>query len=349
MQTTPPGIPPLNLGEDPGHLIKPRRLALIISGLFLLIALLYILVSGHLASQASQSVLDLETIERIKGIIFVVTTSVLLFVLCYVLFRRIARRERELVRYRGALLASERRAAAGLFASSVAHDMNNVLTIVDYATHALSKQKSNRDSEIIDDLRQANSHLKRLSGVLLRASGRNLPESVADFNLAATVREVAELARTHRKVKHCTVTVETPPTLLFCGIPILVQQMVLNLIINAADATDRRGTIAVRLKPTEDGGMITVSDNGPGVPEAERNTIMEPFFTTKADGSGLGLLSVKVCAESHDGTVEIEKSPRLGGASFKVQLKSRRRMMSVPERGAESAHAVPVPSLSTAE
>lgn len=349
MHINPLEMPPLRAGGDPGRLIKPLRLSLIISGIFLVITLPYILVSGHLAVQASQSLLDLETIERVKGTIFVVTTSVLLFGLCYFLFKRIARRERELSRYRSALIASERRAAAGLFASSVAHDMNNVLTIIEYATHALSKQPGNRESEILEDLRQANNQLKRLSGVLLRASGRNLPDSVADFNLAAAVREVSELARTHKKVKHCTVTVETPTTLLFCGIPVMIQQMVLNLIINAADATDRKGTVSVRLKPTTDGGVISVSDNGPGVPEIQRAAVMEPFYTTKTDGSGLGLLSVKVCAEAHEGSVQIEQSRQLGGACFKVSLKSRRKMITAPARTAESTDETPVPSLTAAD
>ncbi len=340
MQISPFDMLPPAPPKESGHLIRPMRLALIIAGIFLVIAFPYILVSGHIALEFSQSMAHLESIEKIKGTIFVVTTSVLLFVLCYILFRRIARREQELARYRSALIAAERRAAAGIFASSVAHDMNNVLTIVDYATHTLNKHGVMQNAEIISDLRHANGQLKRLSSVLLRASGRNLPEAIADFNLAAAVRETTELARTHKKVKHCTVTLETPNTLPFCGVPIMIHQMLLNLIINAADAAGRKGTIDVRLTARDDEALIAVHDSGPGIPEIQRDAVMEPFVTTKADGSGLGLLSVKVCAESHDGQVQIDTSTRLGGACFKVQLKSKRQMVRVPER-AKREEAVP--------
>lgn len=342
MQTSPFDMPPPMPPKETGRLIRPMRLALIIAGIFLVITLPYILVSGNIALESSQSMADLESIEKIKGTIFVATTSVLLFVLCYVLFRRIARREQALARYRNALIAAERRAAAGVFASSVAHDMNNVLTIVDYATRTLSKHGVTQDAEIVADLKNANGQLKRLSSVLMRASGRNLPETVADFNLANAVRETTELARTHKRVKYCTVTLETPDALPFSGIPIMIHQMLLNLIINAADATGRRGTIDVRLTAKNDGAQIAVHDSGPGIPEIQRDVIMEPFVTTKTDGSGLGLLSVKVCAESHDGQVQIDTSTRLGGACFKVQLKSKRQMVNVPERAkrTESAPSV---------
>ncbi len=300
--------------------VRPLRLALIVSLVFLAVSLTYIVISGQIAAQASQNVSDLEQFERIKGSIYVATTSLMLFGLCYFLFRGIAKRERELAEFRSGAIAAERRAAAGLFASSVAHDMNNVLTIMDYATKHLTSDQGTVDSETLDDLRSANSDLKKLSMILGRATGHHLGDAETEFDLAKAVRETAELAQTHRKVSFCRFAVETPEVMPFRGIPVMIHQMLLNLIINAADATDRTGTITVKLSPADPGATIEVHDNGPGIADDQRGQIMEPFYTTKDDGSGLGLLSVKVCADAHQGNVKIERS-HLGGACFKVRLK----------------------------
>lgn len=304
-----------------GRLVRPLRLALIIAGAYLAVTVPYILISGKIAAHISKSVLDLQTIESLKGTVFVVTTSGLLFILCFGLFKRIARRERELAQYRAGIIAAERRAAAGLFASSVAHDMNNVLTIIECATEALGRGAVSENTESLADLREANNELKKLSEVLGRSIGRNLASSIVEFDLAASLRDTTALARTHKKVSYCTLAIEGPTTLPFRGIPVQIHQALLNLILNAADATDHRGEITIELTPSDTGAVIAVHDNGLGVGENERQSIMEPFVTTKSDGSGLGLLSVKVCAESHNGHVEITSS-HLGGACFRIHLQN---------------------------
>ena len=320
---------PAGTGGSASLRVHPLRLALIVSVAYLVISLIYIVISGQIAARLSQSIGDLEAVERTKGSIFVATSAILLFGLCYGLFRNIANRERELAEFRSGMIAAERRAAAGLFASSVAHDMNNVISIVDYATKNLVSDQGRIDGETLGDLRQANSDLRKLSNLLGRASGRNLGESETDFDLAVTLRETVELARTHRKVSFCRFGVETPESVPFRGIPVLIHQMLLNLVINAAEATDQSGTITVKLTGTGSDAVIEVHDNGPGVPENQRETIMEPFFTTKDGGSGLGLLSVKVCADAHHGNIQIERS-HLGGACFRIRLRNPRGQSSRP-------------------
>ena len=82
----------------------------------------------------------------------------------------------------------------------------------------------------------------------------------------------------------------------------------LNLMVNAAEATDRNGRILVKL--FEDAGTVRleVHDDGPGIPEESRGPVSEPFFTTKEDGTGLGLFSFKYCAEAHGGSIGIDTS-----------------------------------------
>ena len=92
--------------------------------------------------------------------------------------------------------------------------------------------------------------------------------------------------------------------------------MVTNLVVNARDAVEPGGEIAVRVDPRErDGGAslaITVTDNGCGIPEAVLDRIFEPYVTTKAKGSGLGLAIVKKIVEEHFGTIAFADRPGRG-------------------------------------
>ena len=92
-----------------------------------------------------------------------------------------------------------------------------------------------------------------------------------------------------------------------------------HLILNAADATHGRGRIDVSLRRRDEVAVLEVQDNGPGVPAERRGAIFEAFYSSKPHGTGLGLLTVKVTAEEHGGTVEVLDS-ELGGACFRVTL-----------------------------
>jgi signal transduction histidine kinase len=88
----------------------------------------------------------------------------------------------------------------------------------------------------------------------------------------------------------------------------------------ALDAVHDRGRVKVRIQAGPDGSAIVeVHDDGPGVPESQRARLFEAFYTTKKEGTGLGLLSAKKCAELHGGKIEVLASP-LGGVCFRAHL-----------------------------
>jgi signal transduction histidine kinase len=305
--------------------IRPFRKAVVVSVCYFIVASVYILLSGQIAALVSMSVSELAKVEQIKGCLFVLTTTMLLFVLVFWMFKRIAADEKQLESYRDVLIASERRAAAGLFASSVAHDIGSILTISRLATSQLgSGTEIPKDKQyLIEQLEQANQALFDLTERLSKGPSPETEGQFTSFDVVTKTRETLNLARLHKKVMHCSLDLEAPDTLHFQGDPLLIHQMVLNLLINAADATGHKGRIMIKIHDQDPDCVIEVHDNGTGILPEDRARIMEPFVTTKTDGSGLGLLSVKACAEAYQGCVDISDSP-LGGACFTIRLKNSR-------------------------
>jgi signal transduction histidine kinase len=102
-----------------------------------------------------------------------------------------------------------------------------------------------------------------------------------------------------------------------------IGQVLMNLLINAADAAPEGGAIRVTLAPSERRGVLmSVEDSGPGVSSELRSRIFDPFFTTKepGKGTGLGLAIVHTIIDNHGGAVRVEEGATLGGAKFVVEL-----------------------------
>jgi signal transduction histidine kinase len=104
--------------------------------------------------------------------------------------------------------------------------------------------------------------------------------------------------------------------------PTLLSQIVTNLLVNAGEATDGKGQVAVRV--TTEGGRacLEVDDDGPGVPVERRAGLFDALVTTKPHGNGMGLFSVKAAALALGGSVSVDVAP-LGGARFRVTLPLR--------------------------
>ena len=125
-------------------------------------------------------------------------------------------------------------------------------------------------------------------------------------------------------------------TLRMSGQPILVRELVRNLVDNALHYTPRGGAVTVRLLADPFGQVLVlqVEDNGPGIPEAERELVFQPFYRalgTEVDGSGLGLAIVREIAERHSGSVDIEPAhPRSQPQGTRVTVRFSVRHAAVP-------------------
>jgi signal transduction histidine kinase len=228
-------------------------------------------------------------------------------------------RVRELERQ---LFHAERLTTVGRLAAGIAHEINNPLEgMSNYLTLA-------REALARGDVEAASRHvaavkhgLERAAGivrqVLAHADPAKAPRTPVDLN--GVLRETEAFVESRKEFANVAFTVDlSPEPLVVRGNPVMLGQVVTNLIVNACEAQPGRGE--VRLSSRRDGthAVAEFADRGPGIPEADRQRVFEPFFSTK-DSTGLGLSICHTIVRQHDG--ELEVVPREGGGSvFRMRL-----------------------------
>jgi two-component system, cell cycle sensor histidine kinase and response regulator CckA len=234
-----------------------------------------------------------------------------------------AAQERE--RLEGELRQAQKLEAIGRLAGGIAHDFNNMLTAIGgYAELAIEDTESAGVRTELEHIRTAAERAAGLTRQLLAFSRRqqlrpevvDLNEVVADMGamlqrlIGADVELVIDLGS---GVKRTLVD------------PTQVQQVVLNLAVNARDAMPEGGRLDIRTENLERDGRafvaLTVSDTGVGMDEETLERVFEPFFTTKpvGEGTGLGLATVHGIAKQSGGDVEVESEPGRG-TRFRILL-----------------------------
>lgn len=302
------------------------RYPYLIAGGYLLAAAAYILLTDWIAFQLFPDPGRLSNAQLVKGLGFVLVTSIALFALLKLLFGRIGESTEELLRSREVLIASERRSIAGVLSASVAHDCSNVLTILGGEMRQIRLNAMSPDAVDAHASRaiEAVHRLEDLARQFRRTARMQNHSDKKIVSLCELLEDGIHLLRQHYRIRGCQIRWAG-----FCPIvvevyPVLIHQILANLLLNAADATDGKGIILIQVHEGEHGARLEVHDDGPGVPNELRDRIFDPFFSTKeeGDGEGLGLVSVRACVEAHGGTVEVANS-HLGGACFRIHLPRR--------------------------
>ena len=218
----------------------------------------------------------------------------------------------------------DRLAALGSLASEIAHEVRNPLVSIKTFLQLLPERRG--DPEFFTSFFEvASEELRRmerlLDGVVAQARPRGRGAGGGSIDVAAILESVGELVR-HRAVKRgISLTQEVAPQLPAIAIEDdALRQIVLNLTLNAIDATPDGGSVRLGAAAADGGIAIRVTDSGPGVPEELRRRIFEPFFSTNSNRSGgLGLAITRRVVEAANGTIAVAESPQ-GGAEFSVRL-----------------------------
>jgi PAS domain S-box-containing protein len=214
----------------------------------------------------------------------------------------------------------------GQLASALAHELSQplgaILRNAEAAEIMLQKQSPDLEelraivTDILADDQRAGNVIDRLRSLLRR--GRVDPQPI---RLQSVVSEVFSLVRADAAARHLKLDYSLAPVLpMVRGDRIHLQQVLLNLIINAMDALDgcppNGPCVQVRARRRDPATVeVRVSDNGPGIPGEFLQRLFEPFFTTKANGMGMGLPVSKTLIEAHGGRLWAENGPG-GGACF---------------------------------
>lgn len=229
-----------------------------------------------------------------------------------------------------ALLQAQKMESIGTLAGGIAHDFNNLLTAIMGYTSYLQTLAS-PDSRMAHDLQQIEKAAQRasdLTGQLLAFSRKQLIRH-QPLNLNDVVNETASLMR--RTIgKHIVIEVGTAPNLAKVEAdPTQMQQVLMNLAINARDAMPRGGHLRLTTEnclieadmlhqhPDLTPGphvRVSVADTGTGISDSTIERIFDPFFTTKpvGEGTGLGLAMVYGIIRSHGGSIEVDSTPGVG-------------------------------------
>jgi len=253
------------------------------------------------------------------------------------------------------LRQSQKMESIGQLAAGVAHDFNNMLTIIQGHSSALLARPS-LPAELVDPVQAvffAAERAATLTRQLLMFSRKNIMQP-RPLDLRETVGNMSKLLG---RLLGETVALkfQSPPELPSVqGDPGMIEQVVLNLAVNARDAMPRGGTLTINIEPVTVDAIyaekrpdartgyflrLRVADTGTGMDSATQGHIFEPFFTTKevGKGTGLGLATVYGIVKQHEGWIEVNSEPGKG-ATFDVFFPASEQPIA-PEKKESSADA----------
>ncbi len=232
--------------------------------------------------------------------------------------------------HRTQMSRAEHLATLGEMATGLAHEIRNplagiagVIEIIGRDLPATSPARS-----VVKEVRQEIARINHIVTDLLQTA-RPHPPTVRKSDLNTTVEHAVMLGRQQALAKSVEITLHKDSSL-----PEVehdsdqIHQVLLNLLLNALQAMDANGKISVTVKPLGSAAVVEVSDNGRGIAPDHLPNIFRPFYTTKGDGTGLGLSLARRIVEDHQGRIDVTSAVGKG-TTFAVML---------PLRRAESQH-----------
>ncbi len=228
----------------------------------------------------------------------------------------------------------------GTLASGVAHDFNNLLLVIQSSAQHLRARLAGDEGalETLADLDMASERAALITRQLL-AFGRAKGGDLAAVDVVATVAELAPMLRRLLGAAR-ELVIDTPGSGEVFATRVGIEQILLNLVVNARDAMPSGGTVTVRVRSEAQHVVLEVEDEGGGMDEATQRRALEPFFTTKEEGTGLGLATVNDLVGRFQGELRL-RSAEGAGTCFSLRF-PRHVAATSPERGVTVAPAANV-------
>jgi len=235
------------------------------------------------------------------------------------------------------LLIKNKMLSLGRVAAGIAHEIRNPLTGINTYLYTIEDfcNSENLGPEEMEVMRQIIAQIQvasnKIESVIKRVMDFSKPGApkMVRTNINKSLEEAIELSSVTMRKNDIKIEKSLAPGLPHCfADPHLIEQVVLNLITNAAkamEASNGNKRIQIISSAKNNTLRIQVADSGPGVPIEHREKIFDPFFTTKDDGSGIGLNIAQRIVADHNGTISLDTS-KWGGAEFKIELPIERRM-----------------------
>jgi two-component system, NtrC family, sensor histidine kinase HydH len=220
---------------------------------------------------------------------------------------------------------AEKLAAIGTLTAGLSHEIKNPLNAAALQLSVLERRIGRLPPEVQPELRGplklVKDEVARLNGIveefLSFASPRELFK--VSVELAPLLDHVADFLAPQAEAAGVRLERRCDGLAVVAGDEVRLKQAVVNLVLNAIQATGPLGTVSIQADQRDREVLISVEDTGAGIPAEIRNRIFEPFFTTKPGGSGLGLPLVHRIVEQHDGTISVERSDK-SGTRFVIRL-----------------------------
>ena len=233
---------------------------------------------------------------------------------------RLDRAETTLSQTQQQLFETEKLSAVGLLAASVAHDIRNLLTPLTIEASLADQDDPALRAESLSAMRRQIDGLALLTHRLLALAKPDILDR-EPTDLSQLVSQILRLVRPQATLENVAVACTVSPRLpQVCADPVQIEQVLVNLILNAVQAMKATsgGTLTLTLDRFQGGARVRVRDTGPGITAANKKRLFDPFFTTRPDGAGLGLFSCRRIAEAHGGAITVRSRP--GNTQFTLWL-----------------------------
>lgn len=214
---------------------------------------------------------------------------------------------------------SERLAAIGQISGGIAHELRNPLNVIKTSAYYLLNARNASPEKINEHLRRIDQHVSVANDAITALSNfAKMPHpELNPFSIESCIKEVFKTEHIPDRIRiELDLPATLPPAL---GDPSQLKVVFANLIRNARDAMQQGGILTLRASADDTGIAIEVIDTGVGIPADQLSRVMEPLYSTKARGLGLGLAMAKAIVEKHRGSLHIASVPD-EGSTFTVRL-----------------------------